>query len=62
MAQDNKAFKELVEIGKEHGYLTLDEINKSLTSAAMNADDIDGLMGTLEDLGIQVVDRKSIKP
>jgi len=58
MAQDNKALKELVEIGKEHGYLTLDEINKSLTSAAMNADDIDGLMGTLEDLGIQVVDRK----
>lgn len=61
MAQDNKAFKELVEIGKEHGYLTLDEINKSLTSAAMNADDIDGLMGTLEDLGIQVVDRKKYK-
>lgn len=61
MAQDNKAFKELVEIGKEHGYLTLDEINKSLTSAAMNTDDIDGLMGTLEDLGIQVVDRKKYK-
>jgi hypothetical protein len=37
MAQDNKAFKELVEIGKEHGYLTLDEINKSLTSAASNS-------------------------
>lgn len=62
MAQDNKtAFKELVEIGKEHGYLTLDDINKSLTSAAMAADDIDGLMGTLEDLGIQVVDRKKYK-
>lgn len=58
MAQDNKAFKELVEIGKEHGYLTLDEINKSLTSAASNSDDIDGLMGTLEDLGIKVVDKK----
>jgi len=58
MAQDNKAFKELVEIGKEHGYLTLDEINKSLTSAASNSEDIDGLMGTLEDLGIKVVDKK----
>lgn len=58
MAQDNKAFKELVEIGKEHGYLTLDEINKSLTSAASTSDDIDGLMGTLEDLGIKVVDKK----
>jgi len=61
MAQDNKALKELVEIGKENGYLTLDEINKSLTSSAMNAEDIDGLMSTLEDLGIQVVDRKKYK-
>ncbi len=62
MAQDNKAFKELVEIGKEHGgYLTLEEINKSLTSSAMNTEDIDGLMGTLEDLGIQVVDNKKYK-
>lgn len=61
MAQDNKAFKELVEIGKEHGYLTLDEINKSLTSAAMNSDDIDELMETLEDSGIQVVDKKKYK-
>lgn len=57
MAQD-KALKELVEIGKEHGYLTLDEINKSLTAGASNSEDIDNLMGTLEDLGIKVVDKK----
>ena len=57
MAQD-KALKELVEIGKEHGYLTLDEINKSLTAGATNSEDIDNLMGTLEDLGIKVVDKK----
>lgn len=57
MAQD-KALKELVEIGKEHGYLTLDEINKSLTEGASNSEDIDNLMGTLEDLGIKVVDKK----
>jgi len=57
----NKAFKDLVEVGKENGFLTLDEINRSLTSSAMNAEEIDGLMGTLEDLGIQVVDRKKYK-
>ena len=57
MAQD-KALKELVEIGKEHGYLTLDEINKSLTEGSSNSEDIDNLMGTLEDLGIKVVDKK----
>ena len=57
MAQD-KTLKELVEIGKEHGYLTLDEINKSLTESTTNSEDIDNLMGTLEDLGIKVVDKK----
>lgn len=57
MAQD-KALKELVEIGKEHGFLTLDEINKSLTAGENNSEDIDNLMGTLEDLGIKVVDKK----
>lgn len=57
MAQD-KALKELVEIGKEHGFLTLDEINKSLTAGENNSEDIDNLMSTLEDLGIKVVDKK----
>ncbi|WP_424245866.1 RNA polymerase primary sigma factor [Elusimicrobium posterum] len=57
----NKAFKDLVEVGKENGFLTLDEINRSLTTTSMSAEDIDGLMGTLEDLGIQVVDRKKYK-
>lgn len=57
MAQD-KTLKELVEIGKEHGFLTLDEINKSLTESTTNSEDIDNLMGTLEDLGIKVVDKK----
>ena len=58
MAQQDKALKELVEIGKEHGFLTLDEINKSLTAGENNSEDIDNLMGTLEDLGIKVVDKK----
>ena len=57
----NKALKELVEAGKESGMLSLDEINRSLTSNSMSAEDIDGLMGTLEDMGIQVVDDKKIK-
>ncbi len=57
MAQENKAFKKLVEIGKEQGEITLEEINKT----AMANDDIGGLMDTLEDLGIQVVDGKKYK-
>lgn len=61
MAQDNKALKGLLEIGKENGYLTLEEINKSLTPSTMNTEYIDGLMDTIEDSGIQIVDRKKLK-
>ncbi len=58
MAQQDKAIKELVEIGKEQGFVTLDEVNKSLTAGDNNSEDIDNLMGTLEDLGIKLVDKK----
>jgi RNA polymerase primary sigma factor len=50
-----------VELGKEHGYITLEEMNRSLTNASMSSEEIDTLMGTLEDLGIEVVDRKKFK-
>ena len=38
------ALRDLVELGKEHGYLTLEEINRSLTTASMSSEEIDGLM------------------
>ncbi len=61
MAQPKKALRDLVELGKEHGYITLEEMNRSLTNASMSSEEIDTLMGTLEDLGIEVVDRKKFK-
>jgi RNA polymerase primary sigma factor len=61
MAQARKALRDLVELGKEHGYITLEEMNRSLTNASMSSEEIDTLMGTLEDLGIEVVDRKKFK-
>ena len=30
------ALRDLIELGKEHGYLTLEEINRSLTTASMS--------------------------
>ena len=56
-----QALGDLIELGKEHGYLTLEEINRSLTAANMSSDEIDGLMATLEDLGIEVLNRKKLK-
>ena len=61
MPQPRKALKDLVELGKEYGYITLEEMNRSLTNASMSSEEIDNLMTTLEDLGIDVVDRKKYK-
>ncbi len=61
MASGNKALKDLVEEGKESGFLSLEELNRSIVASDMSAEDIDGVMGTLDDLGIQVVDQKKFK-
>src|SRR4051794_26533800 len=56
--QASQAMKNLIDLGKEHGYLTLEEISRSLLMSNMNSEEVDELMSTLEDLGIEVVDRK----
>lgn len=61
MASGNKALKDLLEEGKESGFLSLEDLNRSIAAADMSAEDIDGVMGTLDDLGIQVVDQKKFK-
>ena len=52
MASGNKALKDLVEEGKESGFLSLEELNRSIAASDMSAEDIDGVMGTLDDMGI----------
>lgn len=52
------ALKELIEHGKEIGFLTYDEINRHLPETAVSSDDLDALFGTLEDLGIEVVEKE----
>ena len=54
-------FQGLIDIGKEQGYLTYDEINKSIPQTSMVAEKIDSFFVTLEDLGIKVVDNKEAK-
>ena len=61
MASGNKALKDLVEEGKESGFLSLEDLNRSIAASDMSAEDIDGVLGTLDDLGIQVVDQKKYK-
>ena len=61
MVQPKRALRDLIELGKEHGYVTLEEMNRSLTNASMSHEEIETLMGTMEELGIEVVDRKRFK-
>jgi RNA polymerase primary sigma factor len=51
--------KSLIEQGKEVGFLTYDEINRRLPEQSIGGEELDEFFGTLEDLGIEVVDRES---
>ena len=61
MASGNKALKDLVQEGKESGFVALEDLNRSMAQADMSAEDVDGVMDTLDDLGIQVVEQKKFK-
>lgn len=58
MAASKKSLRDLIELGKEYGYITLEDVNKSLTTSSMSSEEIDNLMTNLEDLGIQVIEGK----
>jgi RNA polymerase primary sigma factor len=50
--------KALIAQGKEAGFLTYEEINRRLPEHSVGGEELDDLFGTLEDLGIEVVDRE----
>ncbi|MCX5795822.1 MAG: sigma-70 family RNA polymerase sigma factor [Elusimicrobia bacterium] len=54
----SQAIRNLVALGQEHGYLTLDEISRTLSMSNVSFKEVDELMSTLEDLGIEIVDHK----
>ena len=56
MPINNNVFKDLIEMGKEHGYLTYDEINKGIPRTAIAAEEIDTFFGVLDEMGISVVE------
>jgi len=54
-------FKDLIEQGKEHGYLTYDDISRYLPEMSVSPEELNSLFVTLEDLGIQVIDKETKK-
>ena len=49
-----KRLKTLIVLGKERGYLTYAEINDHLPDDVQNSEQIDGIIGMINDMGIQV--------
>ncbi|MEK7689179.1 MAG: RNA polymerase sigma factor RpoD [Deltaproteobacteria bacterium] len=53
---NNTELQKLIEIGKDRGFLTYDEINDALPHEGFSVDDMDSLLETLGEMGIEVVD------
>lgn len=49
--------KALIRMGKEHGYLTYAEVNDHIPENIVDSDQIDQIISTLADLGIQVYEQ-----
>jgi len=48
--------KNLIILGKERGFLTYAEINDHLPDEVLDADQIEGVISMINDMGIQVYD------
>ncbi len=59
MDQFDLQLRELIEVGKDRGYLTFDEINDCLPNDEESPDRLDQLLTAVEEAGIELLDRKS---
>jgi RNA polymerase primary sigma factor len=51
-----KEFNDLLDIGKDKGYLTYDEINESLPEGLATPDELDDLFQAMANLGVELID------
>ncbi|MEK6600136.1 MAG: RNA polymerase sigma factor RpoD [Deltaproteobacteria bacterium] len=56
IVNNNTELQKLIEIGKDRGFLTYDEINDALPHEGFSVDDMDSLLETLGEMGVEVVD------
>jgi len=52
----NVSIKKLISKGKQHGYLSYEEMNDGLPDEAVAPDKLDALLMTLDELGIELID------
>lgn len=58
---DENLIKDLIDKGKDQGYLTFDEINEVLSDDMLSADQIDETLAMFEDVNIDIIDKKKQK-
>ena len=58
----NEILKELIEQGRETGYLTYEDIHRYIPDSNINNEDLDSLYGTLQELGIPVIKKSAVMP
>ncbi len=49
------AVKKLIEKGKEHGYITVEELNKALPPEKESSEQIEDIMSSISDMGISII-------
>src|SRR5574342_90956 len=54
--KDMKEVKKLIDLGKEKGYLTYDDVNDMLPADIVSADQIDDVMSIFGEMDIEVID------
>ena len=57
-----KEVKKLIDLGKEKGYLTYDDVNDMLPAEVVSPDQIDDVMSIFGELDIEVVDSSARVP
>ncbi|NIA07330.1 MAG: RNA polymerase sigma factor RpoD [Actinobacteria bacterium] len=60
MEKLDQNIKALVERGKRKGYLTYEEMNRSLPEAGVSPDRLDSLLMTLDEFGIDLLDEEDV--
>lgn len=53
---DLKEVKQLIDLGKEKGFLTFDEVNDALPQDLVSADQLDSVLTMFDDMDIELVD------
>jgi len=54
--ESSKEVKKLIDLGKEKGYLTYDDVNDMLPAEAVSPDQIEDVMSIFGEMDIEVVD------